>query len=191
MVIQTDQEALIARYIEPDDGFPTPDRAWMVDASFHVRTVIRRLQVGDWDIESAAKYLELPANAVRAATAFYERHRDLFDARILVEDASHLDWETLDAKQSMPGDAWMWNHLDFLNGMRAPYDARMKASGARVRTIIRQLKLDDGDIEQVAESRDLSVEAIRAAIAYYERHRDVIDAKILLEDAAFVDWTRS
>ncbi|HEY7033218.1 MAG TPA: hypothetical protein VH482_17900 [Thermomicrobiales bacterium] len=191
MVTQTDQDALIARYIEPDSDFSTPVRAWMADSSFHVKTVIRELQLQDWDVEAVAAAFQLPVEAVRAATAYYERHKDLFDARILVEDASHLDWETIDAERSTPGDAWMWKHLDFLDGMRTPYEARMAASGARLRTIVRQLKMDDWDIDRVAQSRDLSVEAIRAAIAYYERHKEVIDARILLEDAVFVDWTKS
>jgi uncharacterized protein (DUF433 family) len=191
MVVQTDQDALIARYIEPDDGLSPPDRAWVVDSSFHVKTVIRQLQLEDWDVEAVAKRFEFPVGAVRASAAFYARHKDFLDARVLVEDASHLDWETIDAKRSTHGDDWMWKHLDFLDGMRTPYEARMAATGARLRTVVRQLKMDDGDIDRVAQSRDLSVEAIRAAIAYYERHKELIDAKILVEDAAFVDWTIS
>ena len=36
------------------------------------------------------------------------------------------------------------------------------------------------DVAHVADAYDLSDEAVRAAVAYYERHRELIDAKILL-----------
>jgi|SRR5215217_167429 len=191
MALQTNREALIARYIEPDEVFSTPDRAWVADSSFHVATIIRRLQERDGEIEEIAEHYELPADAVHAVLAFYERHKDLFDARIRLEDAAFLDWERIDAESSTQDIAWIWDHIDFLAGMRTPYEARMEASGARVKTIIKQLQIDDWDIEHVAQARDLSAEAVRAAIAYYERHKDLIDAKILLDDAEFLDWERA
>ena len=37
-----------------------------------------------------------------------------------------------------------------------------------------------GDINRVAEAYDIPVEAVRAALAYYARERDVIDARLTL-----------
>jgi hypothetical protein len=45
--------------------------------------------------------------------------------------------------------------------------------------------LQAADLPTVASAYDLSEEAVRAAIAYYRRHRALIDARILLQNEAF------
>jgi uncharacterized protein (DUF433 family) len=153
--------------------------------------VIRRLRESDWDLEATAAYFDLSMEVIYAIVAYYERYGNLFDARIRLDDAWSLDWERIDADFSTVDDTWIWRHIAFLDGLRVPYEARMDASGARVKTIITQLQLDSWDVERVASSRELSVDAVRAAIVYYERHKDLIDAKILLDNAAFLDWEQA
>jgi hypothetical protein len=46
--------------------------------------------------------------------------------------------------------------------------------------MVRYLRV--ADVDEVAKSFDLSPEAIEAIAAYYQRHRDLIDAAILLDD---------
>ncbi|MEA2524716.1 MAG: hypothetical protein QOF73_1943 [Thermomicrobiales bacterium] len=46
--------------------------------------------------------------------------------------------------------------------------------------------LRGADENAAAAAYDLSTEAILAAIAYYRRHRALIDARILLQDEQFV-----
>jgi uncharacterized protein (DUF433 family) len=45
----------------------------------------------------------------------------------------------------------------------------------------------DGDIAAVMQHYDLPEEAVRAVLAYYRRHKALIDAKILIEDDILAD----
>lgn len=56
-------------------------------------------------------------------------------------------------------------------------DARIKGHGVAVWAIIGRLEAAGGDIVQAAADYDLPPDAVRAAIAYYEQHRDAIDAR--------------
>jgi uncharacterized protein (DUF433 family) len=187
MALQTETDELIARYIEPDADLSTPDRAWIVDASCSVRSIVRWLRHVDWDLEGTARRFDLPVEAVRAAIAYYERHRPVIDARITLDDAFHVDWRRYDAEHPDPSDALIARHIDLGDGFPTPDDARLRATGVHVTTIIRQLDRDGGAIDRVARAYRVPPEAVRAAIAYYERHKDVIDARITLDSAALMD----
>ena len=56
--------------------------------------------------------------------------------------------------------------------------------GHSVSAIVRALGQPDGEIGRTATDWDMPEEAVRAAIAFYRRYREYIDARILLED----DW---
>jgi uncharacterized protein (DUF433 family) len=58
-------------------------------------------------------------------------------------------------------------------------------TGVSVTALIDCLRSVDWDIDKTAHAYSLSVEAVEAAVAYYERHRDVIDARITLNTAWF------
>jgi uncharacterized protein (DUF433 family) len=47
--------------------------------------------------------------------------------------------------------------------------------------------LSDGDLARVRQNWSLSEEALKAAIAYYRRHKHVIDARITLEEDSWND----
>jgi uncharacterized protein (DUF433 family) len=69
-------------------------------------------------------------------------------------------------------------------GRGAPY-ARLTESGAPVWALVAYHQGDaGGDVRLVAEGYGASVEAVRAALAYYRRHRAEIDAWLLLNRAA-------
>ena len=59
-----------------------------------------------------------------------------------------------------------------------------KTSPRSVAAIVRGIRGREGDIGQTAADWEMPEEAVRAAIAFYRRHREFIDARILLED----DW---
>jgi uncharacterized protein (DUF433 family) len=44
--------------------------------------------------------------------------------------------------------------------------------------LIGQLEARDNSVELVAEDYDIPVEAVRAAVAYYRQHKEIIDARI-------------
>jgi len=66
-----------------------------------------------------------------------------------------------------------------------PEEATLAATGAAVWAIIGYWRdAVGGDEEQTAVDYEVPVEAIRAAVAYYRRHREAIDARLAAIDAA-------
>jgi len=62
-------------------------------------------------------------------------------------------------------------------------DARLKDSGVSVWAIVAYLNVYDGDLGKVADHFELSKKELDAALAYYQRNRTYIDARILLNEA--------
>jgi uncharacterized protein (DUF433 family) len=62
-------------------------------------------------------------------------------------------------------------------------DARLRDSGVSVWAIVGFLRVYDNDDRKVAEHFDLSAEEIEAALAYYRLHKQVIDARVTLNEA--------
>jgi uncharacterized protein (DUF433 family) len=76
-------------------------------------------------------------------------------------------------------------HID-LNYDRYPYrraDAWLRKSGVSIWVIIRNLDMYQGERDQVARDFDLSQEEIDGALAYYQRHKKFVDARITLDEA--------
>ena len=63
-------------------------------------------------------------------------------------------------------------------------EARVKATGVPVWALIGYLPAVGNDVEQVAIDYELPVEAVEAAVAYYNKHRTAIDVR-LEQNAAF------
>jgi uncharacterized protein (DUF433 family) len=59
-----------------------------------------------------------------------------------------------------------------------PADVRLVPSGVSVWAIIGYLEAVHGDICQTATDYCIFEEAVRAALAYYRKHREVIDGRI-------------
>ena len=57
-------------------------------------------------------------------------------------------------------------------------EARIAGTGVPVRALIGHLPAADNDVCQVAKDYELPVDAVRAAIAYYQRNREAIDARL-------------
>ena len=66
-------------------------------------------------------------------------------------------------------------------------EARLKNYGVAVWALIGYLPAVGNDVSQVAHDYDVPVEAVEAAIAYYRRHRPLIDARIAAKSAEFDD----
>lgn len=67
-----------------------------------------------------------------------------------------------------------------------PQDARVTEYGVPVWSLVAYSHVVDGDVDRVAEDYALPPEAVAAVFAYYEAHRYLIDARIALNEAAFV-----
>jgi uncharacterized protein (DUF433 family) len=62
---------------------------------------------------------------------------------------------------------------------RRPDDARLRVYGVSVWTIVGYWRdVADRDVERVAEDYEISAEAVRVALAFYQEHRDLIDARL-------------
>ncbi len=57
-------------------------------------------------------------------------------------------------------------------------EARLKDFGVAVWALVGHLPAVDGNIAQVAHNYGVPLEAVEAAMAYYDRHRAIIDARI-------------
>ncbi len=65
-----------------------------------------------------------------------------------------------------------------------PQEAQLVEYGVPVWALIAHLRVVSDHL-QVAEDYEVPVEAVEAALAYYDLHRYLIDARIALNDAAF------
>jgi len=64
-----------------------------------------------------------------------------------------------------------------------PEDVVVDESFVPVYALIGYLPVVGGDLRQVAGAYDVPVEAVEAAVAYYHRHRAIIDARIYSGEA--------
>jgi uncharacterized protein (DUF433 family) len=62
-------------------------------------------------------------------------------------------------------------------------EARLRGYGVSVWALVGYLEAVHGDVARVAADYDLPCEAVDAALAYYRRHRDAIDARRALNVA--------
>jgi len=58
--------------------------------------------------------------------------------------------------------------------------ARLRESGVEIWALVAQLPAMDGDEVRLAAAYGLPPEVVRAAFAYYQRHKELIDAQIAL-----------
>ncbi|HEY7034230.1 MAG TPA: hypothetical protein VH482_23020 [Thermomicrobiales bacterium] len=87
-------DALIARYIRRDDVRLGRHEAHAVDDRGGGPPVWRLLLVLRIEsVDAVADAYDLPREAVIAAIAFYRRHRQLFDAKLLLEAEADADHE--------------------------------------------------------------------------------------------------
>ncbi|MHB8645567.1 MAG: hypothetical protein ACYDAR_07250 [Thermomicrobiales bacterium] len=75
------EEALIARYVEPDPRHPGEGNARIKDAGPSVWAIIGHLEGVQGDTRQTAEDYDLPIEAVEAAHAYYLRHEMALDAR--------------------------------------------------------------------------------------------------------------
>jgi uncharacterized protein (DUF433 family) len=74
-------DALIDAYVRIDPRRPDPGEARLAAYGYPVWILIDALTAADQDAARVARDYEIPADAVRAAVAFYRRHRDAIDAQ--------------------------------------------------------------------------------------------------------------
>ena len=83
------EEPTLDGLIEQDPHRSGRHNARLVGYGTHVWAVIAYLQGADWDTARTAAAYDIPEEAVQAAIRYYERHRALIDAHLLLMDESH------------------------------------------------------------------------------------------------------
>lgn len=84
----------------------------------------------------------------------------------------------------MNADALIAQHIEENPRRPGPVHARLKESGVEIWALISYLqKAMQGDRHGTARDYDIPVEAVEAAEAYYDRHRDLLDARIAVNAA--------
>ncbi len=73
------------------------------------------------------------------------------------------------------------------NGKPGHAESVVAGYGVSVWALVNRWLHADGDVAQVMASYDLPEDAMRAVLAYYRRHKAVIDARILLEEDMWGD----
>lgn len=76
-------------------------------------------------------------------------------------------------------------HIVFPPDWPDPGDARITKHGFPVWIVIDALAATDQDVARVAHDHEMAEDAVQAAVAFYERHRDAIDVRAKANAAAF------
>jgi hypothetical protein len=84
-ISETEADALIAKYILRDPARPGRDRARTGTDEGTVAVGIVISYLTGADIAEVARAYDVPKEAIVAAIAYYRRHRDLIDARLLLQ----------------------------------------------------------------------------------------------------------
>ena len=77
-------------------------------------------------------------------------------------------------QQPDPLEQWIEPH----SWRRGVEEARLRDPKISVWALIGHLRMVDGDLGRVAEDYRIPREAVEAAVAYYERYRSEIDARL-------------
>ncbi|HET7037968.1 MAG TPA: hypothetical protein VFI42_20010 [Thermomicrobiaceae bacterium] len=82
-------------------------------------------------------------------------------------------------------EAIVARHVEPRPGGLGPDRARLRDSGVSIWLIIADLDATDGDIEQVIHDYDLHASEVIAAIYYYLRNPELIEARVALNEAGY------
>jgi uncharacterized protein (DUF433 family) len=63
-----------------------------------------------------------------------------------------------------------------------PMDVVVRERHVPVWALVNYFVAVDGDTARVASDYDISTDAVRAALAYYKAHREIIDARLAAND---------
>ena len=80
-------QALIAKYLEPNPNRPGPADWWLKDYGVSVWALVGYWLTVGQDVERVAAAYAVPPEAVAAALAYYRRNREIIDARLAANAA--------------------------------------------------------------------------------------------------------
>lgn len=177
MTTETDTRALIDRYIEVDPHQPTAEDFRIADHGMHVWALIGYLRAVDGNVAQMATDYEIPMEVAEAALAYYHRRKGAIDARLAANE------DILRGVEEATKDDGDQRYI--VRDPRRPtaQDARVAGYGMHVWALIGYLKANGNDIAQMAVDYEIPLEVAEAAVAYYHRHKDAIDARLAANEA--------
>jgi hypothetical protein len=91
----TVDDAIVDAMIEQDPNKPGRHNARYKEYGTHVSTILGVLQRTHGDIAETAREWQMPEEAVWAAIRYYERHKELFDAYVLLQKEEQDAWNNV------------------------------------------------------------------------------------------------
>lgn len=184
MQTQARSDALIAEYIEQHPDRPGKDEARLKQYGISVWAIIGHWR-GDGNAARVAADYEIPTEAVEAALAYYERHKAIIDNRLAANDPE--EEERIAQELLHDPDERVRGYLEPNPHILGADEVRLKRYGVSVWAIIDKYKAWKGDVARVVWEYDVPVEAVEAAILYYERHKAIIDNRRAANYPEYVD----
>ena len=87
-----EEDTLITDYVELNPDKPGFDQARLKEFGVAIWALVAYYQVVNGDLNQVAHDYEIPCEQVKAALAYYKRHRTLIDARVAINngDVPHI-----------------------------------------------------------------------------------------------------
>ena len=176
MQTQSRNDALITAYIEADPNHPGADDVRLKHYGVSVWAIVGYWKANGGNIARVADGYGIPTEAVDAALAYYRRHQAAIENRLDANDPEAAERLAQSLRDHRDGRIRTWLEPDPRRG--GADEVRLKNFCISVWAIVGYWKANGGDAARVASDYDVPVEAIDAALAWYQRHRDVIDARL-------------
>jgi uncharacterized protein (DUF433 family) len=87
------------------------------------------------------------------------------------------------SKKVRDADALIEKYIMWDSNWSTADEARVKGYGMNVWALVAQWQIENGDISEVAKAYDVPDEVVEATLAFYRRHKKVIDARLTLNRA--------
>lgn len=185
MQTQSRSDALVAAYIEQNPNHLGKDEARLKNYGVSVWAIIGYWKASNGDISGTAAGYDVPIEAVEAAVAYYERYKVIIDNRLAANDPDEEN-QLRDALLHDPDERirrWLEPDLRHLGAE----EVRLRKYGVSVWAIVDKYHTFKGDVPQAAREYDVPVEAIQAAIIYYQRNKEIIDNRRAANYPEYVD----
>ncbi len=176
MQTQSRSDALVAAYIEQNPNRPGKDEARLKTYGVSVWAIIGYWKASNGDRSETAAGYDVPIEAVEAAVAYYEQYKIIIDNRLAANDPDEED-RLRDLLLHDPDERirrWLEPDPHHLGAE----EVRLRKYGVSVWAIIGYWKASNGDRSETAAGYDVPIEAVEAAVAYYNGNREIIDARL-------------
>jgi uncharacterized protein (DUF433 family) len=172
-------DELIERYIEPNPHGRGRANARVIPSWVPVWALIGNLPASNYDPRDLADAYKISVEEVEAALAFYRRYAWLIDARLEM-NAGTRDEDDAGAETESDEDRRIAEYIDADPHGYGVAEARLRQGGVSVWALVGHLPGVDYNLKQLAKEFAVADEAVEVAMAFYWRHRSLIDARIAM-----------